>query len=64
MAILVHRSFPDEEANGVAITGNIYLPLLTAYTINVQIKDISVVLTSSGIYCRSIPFSYCFRGCI
>ncbi|NLL12613.1 MAG: hypothetical protein GX267_04345 [Fibrobacter sp.] len=56
MAILVHRSFPDEEANGVAITGNIYLPLLTAYTINVQIKDISVVSPPQGFIADQFLF--------
>lgn len=48
MGILVHRGFDREEANGVAITANIYQPYVPAYTINVQIKDISVVLPPAG----------------
>jgi len=38
MALLVHHSFPDEEANGVAITNNPYDPsgLEPAFFINVQ----------------------------
>lgn len=48
MGILVHRSFSDEAANGVAITANIYQPYVPAYTVNVQIKDISVVMPPDG----------------
>lgn len=43
MAVLVHRSFPSEAANGVAITKNLYNPNNPAITINVQIGEISVV---------------------
>ena len=43
MGILVHRSFPNEAANGVAITRNLYNPYLPGITINVQIGEISVV---------------------
>jgi pyruvate, water dikinase len=43
MAVLVHRSFPSEAANGVVITKNLYNPNNPALTINVQIGDISVV---------------------
>jgi hypothetical protein len=56
MAILVHRAFPDEDANGVAITGNIYLPLLTAYTVNVQIKEVSVVSPPQGVIADQFLF--------
>lgn len=56
MAILVHRSFPDEEANGVAITGNIYLPQLPAYTVNVQIKEVSVVTPPQGVIADQFLF--------
>jgi hypothetical protein len=48
MGILVHRSFPDEKANGVAITRNIYNPDMSAYTINVQVDEISVVNPPQG----------------
>ena len=51
MALLVHRSFPDEEANGVALTAN---PLDTsgtesAFFINVQVGEASVVLPDPGV---------------
>ncbi len=43
MGILVHRSFPDEHANGVAITKNLYNSGLPAFTINVQMGEESIV---------------------
>ncbi len=43
MAILVHRSFSNELANGVVITKNIYSPINDAIIINVQVGEISVV---------------------
>lgn len=43
MGILVHRSFPAEEANGVVITKNLYNQYNSAITINVQVGEISVV---------------------
>lgn len=43
MAVLVHRSFPAEAANGVVITKNLYNPYNPAITINVQVGEISVV---------------------
>lgn len=43
MGVLVHRSYPAEAANGVAITENIYNPYMPAVTINVQVGEISVV---------------------
>lgn len=42
MAILAHRSFPTEEANGVVITENLYSPYNAAYTINVQQGELSI----------------------
>lgn len=56
MGILVHRSFPDEDVNGVAITGNIYLPELTAYTVNAQINEISVVSPPQGVVADQFLF--------
>ena len=44
MGVLVHRNYPSEAANGVAITENIYDPYMPAVTINVQIGEISVVI--------------------
>ena len=48
MGILVHRAFPDEQANGVAVTANIFQPYVPAFTINVQIMGISVVRPPTG----------------
>ncbi|MCP4804743.1 MAG: hypothetical protein GY913_30335 [Proteobacteria bacterium] len=51
MAMLVHRSFPDEEANGVAITANIFdtTGMEPAFYVNVQVGDNSVVLPDPGV---------------
>ncbi len=51
MALLVHRSFPDEDANGVAITANIFDPsfLEPAFYVNVQEGEESVVLPDPGV---------------
>jgi hypothetical protein len=45
MALLVHRSFPSEEANGVALTNNPFDPqgLEPAFYVNVQLGEFSVV---------------------
>lgn len=44
MGILVHRAFGTEDANGVAITRNLYRANYPAFTINVQKGESSVVL--------------------
>jgi len=49
MAILVHRSFPDEGVNGVAITKNLYRSDDYGFVINAQLGDESVVKPDSGI---------------
>lgn len=51
MAVLVHHSFPDEEANGVAITANIYdtTGLEPAFYVNVQQGEESVVQPDAGV---------------
>jgi hypothetical protein len=51
MALLVHRSFPDEEATGVAITANIFdnSGLDPGFYINVQYGDGSVVLPDAMV---------------
>jgi phosphoenolpyruvate synthase/pyruvate phosphate dikinase len=51
MAILVHHNFPEEEANGVAITNNPFDTegLNPAFYINVQVGDFSVVQPGAGI---------------
>lgn len=50
MALLVHESFPDEEANGVALTNNPFDPsgLEPAFYINVQVGETSVVQPPPG----------------
>lgn len=48
MGILVHRSFPDEDANGVVITKNIF-NRNHAFVVNVQFKEISVVDPDPGV---------------
>lgn len=42
MAVLVHRSFPNEAANGVVITENLYNPYNPGFIINVQTGEISI----------------------
>lgn len=51
MALLVHHSFPDEEANGVAITANIYdvTGLEPGFYVNVQEGEESVVFPDAGV---------------
>jgi pyruvate,water dikinase len=51
MALLVHRSFPQEEANGVAITANIFdtTGLEPAFYVNVQLGGESVVKPPAGV---------------
>ena len=51
MAMLVHRSFPDEEANGVALTNNPYdkSGLVPAFYVNAQLGGSSVVLPDAGV---------------
>ncbi len=51
MAVLIHRSFPDEDAQGVAITANLFDPLGVepGYYVNVQKGDVSVVLPPEGV---------------
>ena len=48
MGILVHRSFPDEDANGVLITRNLYNQN-PGLIINVQYKEYSIVFPEPGI---------------
>lgn len=48
MGVLVHRSFPDENANGVMITRNLYNDN-EGYTINVQFGEESIVFPEPGV---------------
>ncbi len=51
MALLVHRSFPDEHANGVALTNNPFdrTGAEPAFFVNAQAGEISVVQPDPGI---------------
>ncbi len=49
MAVLVHRSFPDEGANGVAVTRNLYKDDYVGYVVNAQVGDVSVVDPPEGV---------------
>lgn len=51
MAVLVHRGFPTEDANGVAITKNIFRSGGAGFTINVQIGEESVVAPRDTVQC-------------
>lgn len=48
MGILVHRSFPNEDANGVVITKNLY-NINPGFIVNVQFNEFSIVLPEPGI---------------
>lgn len=62
MALLCHRSFPDEEANGVAITANIFDTSggldTPAYYVNVQLGEASVVLPDPGVTTDQFLYYY------
>jgi pyruvate,water dikinase len=60
MALLVHRSFPDEEANGVALTNNPFDPqgLEPAFYVNVQQGEASVVLPPPGVTTDEFLYFY------
>lgn len=61
MALLVHRNFPDEEANGVAVTANPFdaAGLDPAFYVNVQAGgDAEVVAPPAGV--KSDEFLYYF----
>lgn len=51
MGVLVHRAFPNEAVNGVAITKNIYRDNYIGFVINAQKGDESVVDPQPGIIC-------------
>ncbi|OFX63718.1 MAG: hypothetical protein A2066_12090 [Bacteroidetes bacterium GWB2_41_8] len=48
MAILVHRSFSSEEANGVVITENLFNIYNPGITINVQVGEMSIVIPENN----------------
>lgn len=64
MALLVHQSFPDEEASGVAITANIYDPsgMEPGFYVNVQYGDESVVLPNAEVTTDQFIYHYYMNG--
>ncbi|HTV24314.1 MAG TPA: PEP/pyruvate-binding domain-containing protein, partial [Polyangiaceae bacterium] len=60
MALLVHRSFPSEEANGVALTNNPFdlQGLDPAFYVNVQVLEFSVVQPPPGTVTESFLHYY------
>ena len=64
MALLCHRSFPDEEANGVALTANIFdtSGLEPGFYLNVQKGGESVVLPEPGVTTDQIIYHYFLPG--
>jgi hypothetical protein len=60
MALLVHHSFPEEEANGVALTANPFdtAGLEPGFYINVQVGDESVVQPDFGVTTEQIIYYY------
>lgn len=64
MALLVHRSFPDEEANGVAITANIFDRTggEPGFYINVQKGEASVVKPERGVTSDQFVYLFDFEG--
>jgi len=54
MGVLIHRAFPNEKANGVAITKNIYRQQNVGFVINVQNGEIPVVAPPVGVECDQL----------
>ena len=54
MGILVHRSFPDEKVNGVAVTAHIFDSTQNALYINVKKSENSVVRPEDNSRCDEI----------
>jgi hypothetical protein len=63
MALLVHHNFPDEEANGVAVTANPYDPTGNApgFYVNVQFGgEAEVVAPPPGVTSDSFIYQYSY----
>lgn len=54
MGLLVHRSFPTESANGVAITKNLYRKGYFGFVINAQVGETSVVDPPDSVTCDQL----------
>jgi hypothetical protein len=64
MAMLVHNSYPTEEATGVAITANIFdqTGMEPGFYVNVQYNGASVVLPDTGVTTDQFVYNYSFEG--
>ena len=64
MSLLVHRSFPDEEANGVALTANIFdqTGVEPGFYVNVQEGEASVVKPDPGVTSDQFVYHFDFPG--
>ncbi|MCD0466335.1 PEP/pyruvate-binding domain-containing protein [Flavobacterium sp. ENC] len=62
MGVLVHRSFPDELANGVIITKNIFRENFSGITVNVQKGENSVVKPEKGEICEQFVIYHFNNG--
>ncbi|PKN25190.1 MAG: hypothetical protein CVU65_09525 [Deltaproteobacteria bacterium HGW-Deltaproteobacteria-22] len=64
MAILINWSYPAEDANGVAITANIFdtQGIEPGYYINAQLGDFSVVLPDAGVQSDQFVYHYDMPG--
>lgn len=64
MALLVHNSFPDEDANGVAVTANPFdtTGVEPGFYINVQEGEASVVQPDRGITTDQFIYYYSLQG--
>lgn len=64
MALLVHNSFPDEEANGVAVTANPFdaAGVEPGFYVNVQRGEASVVQPDRGITTDQFIYYYNLQG--
>jgi hypothetical protein len=49
MGVLVHKAFPNEKANGVVLTKNLYRDNYPGITVSVQVGETSVVAPEPGI---------------
>lgn len=58
MGVLVHRAFPDEKANGVAVTADIFDNTQSGAYINVQVNEASIVLPDNNEKCDEILVTY------
>ncbi|MBP6624948.1 MAG: hypothetical protein KA198_07235 [Chitinophagaceae bacterium] len=54
MSILVHRNFPNERVNGVAISKNIYREGYSGTVVNIQQGNIKVVNPPKGVTCEQL----------